>query len=180
MERKQNTQEGGGSLPWPNASGRHTCEAWVRGLLSWTQCATPKARPLFEQKRDPSSHILGVWLRRAQAAERTCSKPRLSCAESTVPAFRVKPANSSEITQDSTCGTSLSLAQYTGGQHRLRLEKRGRVRSREETPDAICCHLPQRGPTLFSASSPWQEEPDLQSHVGWWEWRCLLNTASAS
>lgn len=133
----------------------------------------------FLNRRETLPHTrLGVWLRRAQAAERTCSKPRLSCAESMVPAFRVKPANSSKITQDSTCGTSLSLAQYIG-QHRLRLEKRGRVRSREETPDAIC-HLPQRGPTLFSAFSPWQEEPDLQSHVGWWEWRCLLNTASAS
>lgn len=36
---------------------------------------------------------------------------------------RVKPANSSELTQDGTCGTSLSLAQYTEGQCRLRLEK---------------------------------------------------------
>lgn len=179
MERKQNTQEGVALFPGPMPQeGTH-----VR-LGYGASCPGPsvlhrKPGPFLNRRETLPHTRLGVWLRRAQAAERTCSKPRLSCAESTVPAFRVKPANSSEITQDSTCGTSLSLAQYTGGQHRLRLKKRGRVRSREETPDAIC-HLPQRGPTLFSASSPWQEEPDLQSHVGWWEWRCLLNTASAS
>lgn len=105
----------------------------------------------FVNRRETLPHTrLGVWLRSAQAAERTCSEPRMSCAESTVPASRVKPANSSEITQDSTCGTSLSLAQCTGGQHRLRLEKRGGVRSREETPagcspkgaNAVLCILP--------------------------------------
>lgn len=48
-----------------------------------------------------------------------------------VPTSRVKPANSSEITQDGTCGTAVSLAQETGGQGRLRLEKRARVRSRD-------------------------------------------------
>lgn len=118
------------------------------------------------KRREALPHTrLGVWLRRAQVVGRTCSKPTLNCVDSTMPVSRVKP-NSSKITQDGLCGTSLSLAQYTGCQCRLRLEKRGwggaERRLKLGIPDAIY-HPPQMGPIVSSAPSPWQEGPDLQS-----------------
>lgn len=47
---------GGDFLPCPMPQEGTHVRLGSGGLLSWTQCATQKARPLCEQKRDPSSH----------------------------------------------------------------------------------------------------------------------------
>lgn len=98
-----------------------------------------------------------------------------------MPISRVKPANSSEITQHGTCGTALSLAQCTGGQGRLRLEKRSRWGAEDTRAghSRVIYHSPQVGPAM-PPHPPLGKKNPTSSHVLQVGMEVFLNMASVS